>query len=146
MDIKNIFLNSFITKKIFVEQPSDFENHAYPNHIFKLNKVLYGLKQALRAQYDRLNKFLLNNDFFRGSVDTTLFLKRKKLDLLVVQIYVDDIIFGSTNENSYQGFAKLMQDKFKMSMMGELIFFLGLQIKQMKKKFSYPKSNTFQRY
>ena len=69
---------------------------------------------------------MLNNDFSKGSIDTILFLKRKKSDLLVVQIYVDDTIFGSTNKKFYQKFIKLMQDEFEMSMMGELIFFLGL--------------------
>ncbi|WP_374695567.1 reverse transcriptase domain-containing protein [Areca yellow leaf disease phytoplasma] len=113
-----------------MEQPPGFENHAHPDHVFKLHKALYGLKQAPRAWYERLSKFLIENEFSRENVDKTLFLKRKDNDLLVVQIYVDDIIFGATNEILCQEFAKLMQGEFEMSMMGELNFFLGLQIKQ----------------
>ena len=76
-----------------------------------------------------MSKFLIENNFKRGSVDTTLFIKRKGQDMLVMQIYVDDIIFGATNEKLCQDFAKLMQGEFEMSLMKELIFFLGLQIK-----------------
>ena len=79
-----------------------------PNHVFKLNKALYGLKQAPRAWYDRLSKFMLENDFTRGNVDKTLFIQRKCNELLVIQIYVDDIIFGATNKNLYKEFTKLM--------------------------------------
>ena len=70
-----------------------------PNHVFKLNKELYGLKQAPRAWYDKLSKFLLENNFSRRNVDKTLFIQRKCNELLVVQIYIDDIIFGATNKN-----------------------------------------------
>ena len=99
-----------------------------------------GLKQASGAWYDRLSKFLLNNDFSRGNVDATLFIKKNQNDILVIQIYVDDIIFGSTNKTLCQDFAKLMQREFEMSMMGELIFFLGLQIKQIKEGISITQS------
>ena len=93
---------------------------------------MYGLKQAPRAWYDRLSNFLLKNDFKSGQVDTTLFRKTLKKEILVVQIYVDDIIFGSTNATLCKEFSKLMQDEFEMSMMGELKFFLGIQINQWK--------------
>ena len=96
------------------------------NHVYKLNKALYGLKQAPRAWYDRLSKFLLDNDFVRGNVDKTLFIQRKSNEFLVIQIYVDDIIFGATNENLNKEFTKLMQGEFKMSLMGELNYFIGL--------------------
>ncbi|KAK6125842.1 hypothetical protein DH2020_040410 [Rehmannia glutinosa] len=95
-----------------------------------LKKVLYGLKQAPRAWYDRLSSFLLQNGFIRGKVDTTLFVFEKGQDCLLVQIYVDDIIFGATNDSLCKKFSKFMQGEFEMSMMGELNFFLGLQIKQ----------------
>lgn len=91
---------------------------------------MYGLKQAPRAWYERLKTFLIENDFNIGKIDTTLFTKRKGKDILIVQIYVDDIIFGATNESLCKEFAKCMQEEFEMSMMGELNFFLGLQIKQ----------------
>ena len=100
--------------------------------MFKLKKALYGLKQAPRAWYERLSKFLLEKDFSRGKVDTTLFIKKKLDDILLVQIYVDDIIFGSTNESLCKEFSQDIQSEFEMSMMGELNFFLWLQIKQTK--------------
>ena len=91
---------------------------------------MYGLKQAPRAWYERLSNFLLEKGFSKGKVDTTLFFKRTNHDLLIVQIYVDDIIFGATNPCLCEEFSKLMQREFEMSMMGELKFFLRLQIRQ----------------
>ena len=132
MDVKSAFLNGFINEEVYVEQPPGFENHISPNHVFKLTKALYGLKQAPRAWYERLSGFLIEKGFSRGKIDTTLFIKYENDDILLIQIYVDDIIFGATNENMCQVFTKTMQDEFEMSMMGELTFFLGLQIKQAK--------------
>ena len=96
-----------------MEQPPGFENPDLPNHVYNLDKALYGLKQAPRSWYERLSKFLLTNDFIRGKVDRTLFLRSKGTDILVVQIYVDDIIFGSTNESLCKEFAELMRSEFK---------------------------------
>ena len=96
MDIKSVFLNDTIKKEVYVEQPLSFEDHKFSYHVFKLNKALYNLKQASRAWYERLSKFLIENDFKWGNVDTTLFLKKEDKNLLVVQIYMDDIIFGAT--------------------------------------------------
>ncbi|XP_042984783.1 uncharacterized protein LOC122313675, partial [Carya illinoinensis] len=132
MDVKSAFLNGFINEEVYVEQPPGFKNHISPNHVFKLTKALYGLKQAPRAWYERLSGFLIEKGFSRGKIDTTLFIKYENDDILLIQIYVDDIIFGATNENMCQVFAKTMQEEFEMSMMGELTFFLGLQIKQAK--------------
>ena len=95
---------------------------------------MYGLKQAPRAWYERLIRFLVENGFQRGKFDTTLFVQRKGKDILLVQIYVDDIIFGTTNISMYENFAKCMYMEFEMSMMGELTFFLGLQIKQKRRE------------
>ena len=97
MDVKSAFLNGFIQEEVYVEQPPGFEDHEKPKHVYELQKTLYGLKQALRDWYERLSKFLMEKGFSKGSVDTTLFLKKNKHDLLVVQIYVDDIIFSATN-------------------------------------------------
>ena len=97
MDVKSAFLNGYIFKEVYVEQPPGFENFELPSHVYKLKKALYGLKQAPRAWCDRLSNFLLKNDFKIGKIDTTLFIKVKENDMLIVQIYVDDIIFGSTN-------------------------------------------------
>ena len=123
-----LFLIASFPKK-YVEQPPGFENDSLPNHIFKLTKALYILKQALRAWYERLSSFLIENNFTKGKVDTTLFIKNFENNFLIVQIYVDDIIFGSTNESLCESFAETMSLEFEMSLMGELTFFLGLQIK-----------------
>ncbi|GJY84946.1 retrovirus-related pol polyprotein from transposon TNT 1-94 [Tanacetum coccineum] len=109
MDVKSAFLNGFINEE----------------------KALYGLKQEPKAWYDRLKAFLIKHEYKMGMVDNTLFTKKKSSNLIIVQIYVDDIIFGSTCQDMCDEFAKIMHDEFEMSMMGELNFFLGLQIKQM---------------
>ena len=132
MDVKSAFLNGFINEEVYVEQPPGFGSFNFSNHVFKLKKALYGLKQALRAWYERLSKFLISSGFKMGKIDTTLFIKLRENDILIVQIYVDDIIFGATNVSLCEEFAKSMHSEFEMSMMGELNFFLGLQIKQLK--------------
>jgi len=130
IDVKSAFLNGYLKEEVFVSQPPSFENHELSNYVFKLDKALYSLKQALRAWYERLSKFLIDNDFQRSKVDNTLFLKTKGEHLLIVQVYVGDIIFGATNNDLCDDFSNLMKSEFEMSMMCELNFFLGLQIKQ----------------
>jgi len=98
MDVKSEFLNGFLNEEVYVSQPPGFINKEKPNHVFKLTKALYGLKQAPRAWYDKLSTFLIENGFSRGKIDTTLFRKTHESNLLIVQVYVDDIIFGSTKE------------------------------------------------
>ncbi|GKA03246.1 putative ribonuclease H-like domain-containing protein [Tanacetum coccineum] len=100
------------------------------NKVYKVVKALYGLHQAPRAWYETLAKYSLDNRFHRGKIDQTLFIKKQKGDILLVQVYVDDIIFGSTKKELCIEFEKLMHDKFQMSSIGELTFFLGLQVKQ----------------
>nr|GEY97622.1 hypothetical protein [Tanacetum cinerariifolium] len=111
-------------------QPDGFVDPDNPNHVYKLKKALYGLKQAPRAWYDMLSSFLLSQDFSKGLVDPTLFIRRNGNDLLLVQIYINDIIFAASTLELYDLFASLMCLKFKMSMMGRISFFLGLQISQ----------------
>ncbi|GJU25151.1 retrovirus-related pol polyprotein from transposon TNT 1-94 [Tanacetum coccineum] len=130
MDVKSAFLNGFINEEVYVAQPPGFVDFEKPNHVFKLKKALYGLKQAPKAWYDRLKAFLLDHKYTMGLVDNTLFTKKKDSHIIIVQIYVDDIIFGSTCQDLCDDFSKIMHDEFEMSMMGELNFFLGLQIKQ----------------
>ena len=130
MDVKSAFLNGYIEEEVYVRQPPGFESSKFPNHVFKLQKALYGLKQAPRAWYERLKSFLLSKGFKMGSVDKTLFLLKHNNDTLLVQIYVDDIIFGGSSNALVSRFSDLMSREFEMSMMGELNFFLGLQIKQ----------------
>jgi hypothetical protein len=118
--------------KVYVEQPPGFKDDKKLDHVFKLKKALYGLKQAPRAWYERLRDFLLSKGFKMRKVDTTLLTKKLGNDLFVLQFYVDDIIFGSTNQNFCEEFGKMMANEFEMSMIEELSYFLGLQIKQMK--------------
>ncbi|GJT76825.1 retrovirus-related pol polyprotein from transposon TNT 1-94 [Tanacetum coccineum] len=131
MDVKSAFLNGFINEEVYVAQPSGFIDFAKPNHVYRLKKALYRLKQASKAWYDRLKAFLIKHDYTMGMVDNILFTKKKDPNLIIVQIYVDDIIFGSTCQEMCDDFAKIMHDEFEMSMMGKLNFFLGLQIKQL---------------
>ncbi|WVZ81277.1 hypothetical protein U9M48_028670 [Paspalum notatum var. saurae] len=121
MDVKSAFLNGFIEEDVYVRQPPGFEHPKFSNRVFKLQKALYGLKQAPRAWYERLRKFLVDQGFQMGSHGK---------DLLIVQIYVDDILFGGSSHALCSKFSKQMSREFKMSMMGELQFFLGLQIRQ----------------
>ena len=97
MDVKSAFLNGFIEEEVYVEQPPGFESFEFPKHVFKLSKALYGLKQAPRAWYERLSNFLLEKGFSKGKVDIILFIKKSNHDILIIQIYVDYIIFGDTN-------------------------------------------------
>jgi hypothetical protein len=131
MDVKSAFVNGPIKEEVYVEQPLDFEDNEYPNHLYKLPKALYGLKQASRAWYECLRYFLITNGFKVGKAGPTLFTKMIAKDLFVCQIYVDDIIFGSTNKSTCEEFSRIMIQKFEMSMMGGLKYFLGFQVKQL---------------
>nr|GEX07303.1 copia protein [Tanacetum cinerariifolium] len=130
MDVKTAFLNGNLWEEVYVSQPDGFMDLDNPNHVYKLKKALYGLKQAPRAWYDMLSSFLLSQDFSKGSVDPTLFIRKNGNGLLLVQIYVDDIIFVAPTLELCDLFANLMCSKFEMSMMGKISFFLGLQISQ----------------
>nr|GFA25525.1 putative ribonuclease H-like domain-containing protein [Tanacetum cinerariifolium] len=129
MDVKSAFLYGTIEEEVYVCQPLGFEDPDYPDKVYQVVKALYGLHQAPRAWYETLTNYLLENGFQKGKIDQTLFIKKQK-GILLVQVYVDDIIFGSTNKELCKAFEKLMKDKFQMSSMGELTFFLGLQVKQ----------------
>nr|GEU50257.1 putative ribonuclease H-like domain-containing protein [Tanacetum cinerariifolium] len=130
MDVKIAFLHGSLKEDVYVCQPEGFIDVDHPIHVYKLKKALYGLKQAPRAWYDELSTFLLQNHFFKGTIDPTLFIRRFYDDILMVQVYVDDIIFGSTHPRYTQLFSDLMKSHFEMSMMGEMTFFLGLQVNQ----------------
>ncbi|GJR26557.1 retrovirus-related pol polyprotein from transposon TNT 1-94 [Tanacetum coccineum] len=120
MDVKSAFLNGFINEEVYVAQPPGFIDFAKPNHVYRLKKALYGLKQAPKAWYDRLKAFLIKHDYTMGMVDNTLFTKKKNSNLIIVQIYVDDIIFGSTCQELCDDFVKIMHDEFD----GRTKFFL----------------------
>ncbi|GKE53866.1 putative ribonuclease H-like domain-containing protein, partial [Tanacetum coccineum] len=130
MDVKSAFLYGTIKEEVYVTQPPGFKDPDHPYKVYKVIKALYGLHQAPRAWYEILANYLLGNGFKRGKIDQTLFIKKQKGYMLLVQVYVNDIIFGSTNKDLCTGFEKLMKDKFQMSSMGELTFFLGLQVQQ----------------
>ena len=132
MDVKCAFLNGYLNEEVFVEKPKGFEDPHFPNHVPRLKKALYGLKQASRASYDRLTQYLLDRGFKRGYANRTLFVKNDEDYLLVAQVYVDDIEFGATIDARAIEFSEEMKKEFEMSMVGELIFFLGLQVKQRK--------------
>ncbi|GJR60857.1 retrovirus-related pol polyprotein from transposon TNT 1-94 [Tanacetum coccineum] len=130
MNVKMAFLNGELKEEVYVYQPEGFVDQEYPLHVYKLKKALYGLKQAPRVWYDMLSSFLISQHFSKAAVDPTLFTRKAGNDLLLVQIYVDDIIFASTNIDLCNEFANEMNTKFKMSMMGQMSFFLGLKISQ----------------
>ncbi|GJU04138.1 putative ribonuclease H-like domain-containing protein [Tanacetum coccineum] len=130
MDVKSAFLYGTIEEEVYVCQPPGFEDLQFPDKVYKVEKDLYGLHQAPRAWYKTLSTYLLENRFRRGTIDKTLFIKKDNGDILLVQVYVDDIIFGSTKKSLCIEFERLMHKKFQMSSMGELTFFLGLQVMQ----------------
>ncbi|GJR13731.1 retrovirus-related pol polyprotein from transposon TNT 1-94 [Tanacetum coccineum] len=130
MDVKTTFLNGPLKEEVYVAQPDGFVDPDHPDKVYRLRKALYGLKQAPRAWYDELSKFLISKGFTKGITNPTLFMIKYGGDIILVQIYVDDIIFGSTNPKFSKRFEKLMHGRFEMSLMGEMKFFLGLQIHQ----------------
>ncbi|GJY25400.1 retrovirus-related pol polyprotein from transposon TNT 1-94 [Tanacetum coccineum] len=130
MDVKTAFLNDELKEEVYISQPEGFVDQYNPSYVYKLKKALYYLKQALRAWYDMLSSFLISQQFSKGAVDPTLFTRHARNDILLVQIYVDNIIFASTNTAMCNEFANQMTTKFKMSIMGQIPFFLGLQISQ----------------
>ena len=131
MDVKSAFLNGYLNEKVYVEQPKGFIDPSFPSHVYRLKKALYGLKQAPRAWYERLTQFLVNQGYRKGGSDKTLFVKDDNGRLMIAHIYVDDIVFGGMSNKMVQHFVQQMQSKFEMSLVGELNYFLGLQVKQM---------------
>ncbi|CAM8951164.1 unnamed protein product [Rhodiola kirilowii] len=132
MDMNSAFLNGLLFEEVYVAQPKGFEDPHYPDHVYKLKKALYGLKQAPRAWYERLTQFLMSMGYTRGGVDKTMFVKRDNKHFIIAQIYVDDIVFSSNSQKMVDEFMAQMQSEFKMSMVGEMNYFLGLQVVQSK--------------
>ncbi|GJU24106.1 retrovirus-related pol polyprotein from transposon TNT 1-94 [Tanacetum coccineum] len=130
MDVNTTFLNEPLKEEVYINRPDGFVDPHHPDKVYHLKKALYGLKQAPRAWYDELSNFLVSKGFSKDSINPTLFITKKGEDILLVQIYVDDIIFGSTNPKLSKKFEKIMHNKFEMSMMGELKIFLGILIHQ----------------
>jgi hypothetical protein len=130
MDVKSAFLNGPIKEEMYMKQPPSFESERYPNHVYKLHKSLYRIKQAPRVWYECLRDFLIENSFRISKANSTLFTRKMGKNLFVCQIYVDNIIFGSTNKSFCDEFSKIITDRFEMSMMEVLTFFLELHVKQ----------------
>ncbi|GJS95963.1 putative ribonuclease H-like domain-containing protein [Tanacetum coccineum] len=130
MDVKSAFLYDTIEEEVYVFQPPGFVDPEFPKKVYKVEKALYDLHQAPRAWYETLFTYLLDNGFHRGQIDKTLFIKRLKGDILLVQVYVDDIILGSTKKSLCDEFEQIIHNRVQMSLIGELTFFLGLQVKQ----------------
>nr|KAJ0210184.1 hypothetical protein LSAT_V11C400173380 [Lactuca sativa] len=144
MDVKTAFLHGVLEEEVFLNQPPGFVDKDHPDYVYRLDKVVYGLKQAPKAWYETLTSYLLENGYRRGAINNTLFIKNKGSDMVLVQIYVDDIIFGSPNEKLSKEFAEIMSQRFEMSMMGKMTFFLGLEVQQQNdcKPASTPVSKT----
>ncbi|GKC92196.1 retrovirus-related pol polyprotein from transposon TNT 1-94 [Tanacetum coccineum] len=136
MDVKNAFLNGKLKEEVYVKQPPGFENSEFPNHVCK---ALYGLKQAPKVWYETLSTYLTKHKFVRDKIDKTLFIYITQTDVILVKIYVDDIIVGSTSTKMCKQFAKLMTQRYEMSMIGVLTYFLGFQIKKSKRGISINK-------
>ncbi|GKE58764.1 retrovirus-related pol polyprotein from transposon TNT 1-94, partial [Tanacetum coccineum] len=130
MDVKTAFLNDELKEEVYVSQLEGFVDPDHLTHVYRLKKALYGLKQAPRAWYDTLSRFLLDNKFSKDTVDSTLFTQKIGKHILLVQIYVDDIIFASTDPKACEIFSYEMSSKFQMSMMVQMSFFLGLHVSQ----------------
>ena len=126
MDVKTTFLYGLLKRDVYVAQTKGFIDPHFLDHVLYLKKALYGLKQAPKAWYDRLIQYLVSHGFTRGKADQNFFIKREDGELFIAQVYVDDIIFGSTKDELAYNFSKLIQAEFKMSMIGELTHFLGL--------------------
>ncbi|XP_050890810.1 uncharacterized mitochondrial protein AtMg00810-like [Lathyrus oleraceus] len=131
MDVKNAFLNGYLNEEVYVEQPKGFIDPNFPDHVYKLRKALCGLKQSHRAWYERLADYLVNNGYRKEGTDKTMFVKEEHGKLMIAQIYVDDVVFGGMSNQIVQYFVKQMESEFEMSLVGELIYFLGLQVRHM---------------
>jgi hypothetical protein len=130
MDVKSALLNGILQEEVYVEQPKGFQDPHHPHQVYKLKKAPYGLKQAPQAWYEGLTTYLLAKGFTRGQADQTLFIRNQGTHKLITQIYVDDIIFRATLESFAHEFSKEIKQEFEISMIGELNYFLGLQVKQ----------------
>nr|GFC89674.1 hypothetical protein [Tanacetum cinerariifolium] len=117
IDVKSAFLYDTVDEEVYVMQPPGFQDPAFPAKVYKVEKAMYGLHQAPRAWYGTLSKYLLMNGFQRGTIDQTLFIRRQREDFILVQVYVDDIIFGLSNPQLYREFEAFMHEKLQMSAM-----------------------------
>jgi hypothetical protein len=135
MDVNSAFLNGNLEEEVYIEKPEGFNLTNKGDYVCKLNKAFYGIKQAPRAWYARLDSYLQKQGLKRGSTDNNLYCKIDGKNMIIVEVYVEDIIFGSDDKKMSKDFARMMQQEFEMSFLGKLNFFLGLQIIQSKRGF-----------
>jgi hypothetical protein len=142
MDVKSAFLNGVLEEEVYVSLPPRFESEKYPHRVYKLRKALHGLKQAPKAWYSRLRGVLFERGFEMGKVDRTLFLRRQGKDILIVQVYVDDIVFGGSSNSLVARFAEDMSRELEMSIMRELQLFSGSRSSNQRKEHFCTKPST----
>jgi hypothetical protein len=140
MDVKSSFINGDL-KEVYMEKPEGFQLSDNPDFVYKLKKALYGLKQAPHAWYHRLDTYLQDKGFKRGTIDNNLYIKTEGNDLLIVLVYVDDIIFDSNNAPLVKWLSYAMQSEFEMFMIGELSFFLAYKLLRSLKEYFFLKKN-----
>lgn len=128
MDVKSSFMNEELEEEVYIEKPKGFMLTNKKDYVCRLKKELYGLKEALRTWYARLDKYLQKQGFRGGNVDSNLYIKIRQKNLTLIKVYADDIIFGNDDGKLSKNFANGMQNEFKISLFGELTYFLGLQI------------------
>jgi hypothetical protein len=134
MDVKSAFLNGNLEEEVYIEQPKGFQLNNKRYYVFKLKKSLYRLKEAPRDWYARLDSYLQKQGLKRGSTNNNIYCKIDGNNMMIVEVYVYDIVFGSDDEKMSNEFSMMMQQEFEMSLLGELNFFLGLQIIQSKRR------------
>lgn len=145
MDVKTTFLVGYLDEEDYMEKLEGFVSKDNPNFVYNLKNALYGLKQAPRAWYSRLDAHLSTNGFTRGGVDNNLYVKVEGDHILVVEVYVDDIIFGCNNDALSKKFSKIMESEFEMSILGELTFFLVFKFNNLIKVYLYHKPSIQKR-
>ena len=123
-------MNGVLEEEIYVEQPDGFVVQGEENKVYKLKKALYGLKQAPRAWYSRINDYLLKLGFERSLSETTLYVKHKGNDILIVSLYVDDLLVTGNNTHLVEKFKKEMMQEFEMTDLGLMTYFLGMEVQQ----------------
>jgi hypothetical protein len=139
MDVKSAFLNGELEEEVYIEQPEGFQLSENADYVCKLKKASYGLKQAPRAWYSILDRYLQQEGFRKLSANNNLYIKVTQDSILLIEVYVDDIIFGSNDDMLSQKFAKDMHNEFEMSLLGELSFFPVLHIHQINQGFLFLK-------
>lgn len=131
LDVKSAFLNGELEEEIYVDQPQGFEVKGKEEHVYKLNKALYGLKQAPRAWYSKVDKYLTSSGFRRSNFEATLYIREDKYgNMLIVSLYVDDLLVTGSSEVQMKKFKAEMEINFEMSDLGEMHYFLGMEILQ----------------